>query len=152
MAKTIIGTRFTGDLVGGIAGNVQIIEKVEYTDDDGTAIAVKDVTRPPNDGELTAILGAQLAAVAAENASLHNLNAGLQEDRDTLTASLTAANAEIENLTEAKLTAEAAAAALQQRLDVAVGTLVKVAQADASWDSSPRADVATVLKRELPPA
>jgi hypothetical protein len=117
MAQNIIKTWITCQLAPTL-GSVQVWDKIEYLDDDGAAIATKDVKRTPTSEELTALIGAQAAAALAANETLHGQNDALQAQVADLTAKLAQAKA----------------------------ALHAVAAADASWDTSPRGDVTNALE------
>lgn len=120
MAKTLIGKSFTGDFAGSLAGNIQIIEKWEVTEE-GVPPSYPTIKRDATLEELQAIVGEENATIITANATLNDQNTALQGERDNLTT----------------------------RLSAAIAALAKVAEADASWDTTPRADVAAVLAAEL---
>lgn len=121
MAKNIIRTTFRGDLSSGVVSNIQIIERVEYLDDDGAAIATKDIPRAATLEELGAIVTPAVAELGTANATLTEQNAALQ----------------------------AAVLDLRARLETAVLALAAVAHADTSWDNGVRAAVSDVLAKEI---
>ena len=136
MAKTLIGTRFTGDLAGGVIGNVQVIELYEFVDDaDGVAIGTREFRRDATGEELAAILGPQLATAAVANATLNAQNTTLQDDTAALRNALEAVTAERAALTSAN-------AELAARLERAVAAVDAVIAADAAWDGNVRTALA----------
>lgn len=113
----------TGGTLGSVYFEVQSV--TEKSDDDGETWTQRGGANkenvPATAQEVAAYVGEQNATLAAAVIAVNDLNTSLQAEKASLT----------------------------QRLAAAIAALQKVAQADADWDGSPRADVAAVLQAEL---
>jgi len=87
MSKKVIRKWFTGDLTGGIAGNIQIIESVVLVDDETQEESrPREVKRNATSEELGAILGPELAALTEANAAVEAIVAQERHDHAAVLA------------------------------------------------------------------
>lgn len=120
MIKTLLKQTVTIDVT--INDGAKTITGVNVIDTfqiaDGDDVFTRDAApRQPAEGEFAALVSEELARLRTANATLHEQNTAQQEQL----------------------------VALRTLVDQAKAALLKVAEADAAWDDSPRAQVGAVL-------
>ena len=120
MIKTLLKQTVTIDVT--INDGAKTITGVNVIDTfqiaDGDDVFTRDATpRQPADGEFAALVNEELARLRTANATLHEQNTAQQEQL----------------------------AAWRALVDRAKAALLNVAEADAAWDDSPRAQVGAAL-------